>query len=50
MKEADTFDQVIETAHDEDVSAWVGAIEEGRKTLGGEAATLVKLQRRSECR
>jgi hypothetical protein len=45
MTEAEAFNRAIATAHDEDVSAWAGAIVQGIKELGGEAVLLLELQR-----
>ena len=45
MTEAEAFNRAIETAHDEDVSAWAGAIGEGISAMGGEAVLLLELQR-----
>jgi hypothetical protein len=45
MTEAEAFNRAIETAHDEDVSAWAGAIGRGIQELGGEAVLLLELQR-----
>jgi hypothetical protein len=36
--------QAIATAHDENVSAWVGAIEQGIQAMGKEAVPLLELQ------
>jgi hypothetical protein len=44
MTEAEALNRVIETAHDEDVSAWAGAIGQGIKAMGGEAVPLLELQ------
>ncbi len=44
MTEAEAFNRAIETAHDEDVSAWAGAIRRGIKDI---ALNLLPLVRRS---
>lgn len=45
MTEAEAFNRAIATAHDEDVSAWSLAISQGISAMGGEAVTLLELQR-----
>ncbi len=45
MTEVEAFNQAMETAHDEDVSAWSLALGQGTRELGGEAVLLLELQR-----
>ena len=45
MTEAEAFNRALTTAHDEDVSAWAGAIGQGISAMGGEAVLLLELQR-----
>jgi hypothetical protein len=44
MTEAEAFNRAIETAHDEDVSAWAGAIGQGIQAIGKEGVPLLELQ------